>query len=253
MMVSKPIGRNCAKKSVKTDKVERETATKASSILDIPPEKRRKPRPVFGGLKHFNPDWVRGVRRYHKQCRIPQALENSCLLKPKNSNDIVSSQDLLAIERGREKRTVVAHITSPDLVTVRASTEEKLSRNIVSTVETMLENSKKLHEVNKMGWMDNVAFMKKKNKRMSKQPVHGNSQDTNCGLLPTPGLPLPKENTKENLVESGFGNFRRYTLLKYLDNSSGDQKPDLDYKTSWQSSMTRTITRLRESLRLDKK
>merc|ERR1719318_923906 len=94
-----------------------------------------------------------------------------------------------------------------------------------------------------------------------RQPVTDESQDTsgNLGLLPTPGLPLLTEDTKEVLVGSGFGNFRRYTLLKYLDSlneSAGDQKakwnPDvLDIKPRRQSSLTKSVTSLKEIFGLD--
>merc|ERR1719466_679064 len=94
-----------------------------------------------------------------------------------------------------------------------------------------------------------------------RQPVTDESQDTsgNLGMLPTPGLPLLTDDTKEVLVGSGFGNFRRYTLQKYLDSlneSSGDQKPKwnpdvLDSKTRRQSSMTKSATSLREIFGLD--
>merc|ERR1711936_1166249 len=92
--------------------------------------------------------------------------------------------------------------------------------------------------------------------------VTDESQDTsgNLGMLPTPGLPLLTEDTKEVLVGSGFGNFRRYTLLKYLDSlneeSTGDPKPKwnpdvLDSKTRRQSSMSKSTTSLKEIFGLD--
>ena len=271
-VVSEPVARNGAKKSAKAEKVEREAAPKPSSILDIPPEVRRKPRPVFGGLIHFSPDWARAVRRHHERCRVPQAIENSSLLKPKilagqmtpkksyedfARKDMVSPPDLLAIERERVERTAVAHTTLPDPVT--ASTEDELPGQLPSIVETILENRKKLREAAKMGRMYKIPFMKEKKKRMMRQPVPDESQDTPLGLLPTPGLPLLTDDTKEVLVGSGFGNFRRYTLQKYLDSlneSSGDQKPKwnpdvLDSKTRRQSSMTKSVTSLREIFGLD--
>merc|ERR1711970_527307 len=110
-----------------------------------------------------------------------------------------------------------------------------------------------------MGRMYKIPFMKEKKKRMMRQPVTDESQDTsgNLGMLPTPGLPLLTDDTKEVLVGSGFGNFRRYTLLKYLDSlneTSGEQKPKwevLDSKTRRQSSLTKPVTSLKEIFGLD--
>lgn len=274
--VSEPIAvpRNGAKKSVKAEKVEREAAPKPFSILDIPPEVRRKARPVFGGLIHFTPDWARAVRRHHERCRVPPAIENSGVLKPKilagqqtpkksyedfARKDMVSPPDLMAIERERVERNAAAHTTLPD--PVAASTEDELPGQLPSIVETILENRKKLREAAKMGRMYKIPFMKEKKKRMMRQPVTDASQDTSgiLGLLPTPGLPLLTEDTKEVLIGSGFGNYRRYTLLKYLDSlneSAGDQKakwsPDvLDIKPRRQSSLTKSVTSLKEIFGLD--
>jgi len=271
-VISEPVSRNGAKKSLKAEKVEREVVAKPTSILDIPPEVRRKPRPVFGGLIHFSPDWARAVRRHHERCRVPAAIENSGVLKPKilagqltpkksyedfARKDMVSPPDLLAIERERVERTAVAHTTLPDPVTT--STEDELPGQLPSIVETILENRKKLREAAKMGRMYKIPFMKEKKKRMMRQPVPDESQDVALGLLPTPGLPLLTEDTKEVLVGSGFGNYRRYTLLKYLDSlneASGDQKPKwnpdvLDIKPRRQSILTKPVTSLKEIFGLD--
>ena len=269
--VCEPVARNGAKKSVKAEKLEREVV-KPSSILDIPPEVRRKARPVFGGLIHFSPDWVRAVRRHHERCRVPPSIENSALLKPKildgqqtpkksyedfARKDMVSPPDLMAIERERVERNAAAHTTLPDPVT--ASIEDELPGQLPSIVESILENRKKLREAAKMGRMYKIPFMKEKKKRMMRQPVTDESQDTsgNLGMLPTPGLPLLTDDTKEVLVGSGFGNFRRYTLLKYLDSlneTSGEQKPKwevLDSKTRRQSNLTKPVTSLKEIFGLD--
>ena len=44
------------------------------TFLDIPPEKRRRPKPNFGGLIHFSPDWERAVQKYHEKSRLPETL-----------------------------------------------------------------------------------------------------------------------------------------------------------------------------------
>ena len=42
--------------------------------------------------------------------------------------------------------------------------------------------------------------------------------DGDLGIMPTPGLPLLTADTTEVLMTTGnFGNFRRHTLLRYLD------------------------------------
>ena len=47
---------------------------KKSTYLDIPPEVRRRPKPTFGGLIHFPPDWERAVKKHHEKCRLPMPL-----------------------------------------------------------------------------------------------------------------------------------------------------------------------------------
>ena len=44
------------------------------TYLDIPPEKRRRPKPNFGGLIHFSPDWERAVQKHHEKSRLPGSL-----------------------------------------------------------------------------------------------------------------------------------------------------------------------------------
>ena len=47
---------------------------KKITYLDIPPEVRRRPKPTFGGLIHFPPDWERAVKRHHEKCRLPMQI-----------------------------------------------------------------------------------------------------------------------------------------------------------------------------------
>ena len=35
---------------------------KKKTILDVPPEARRRPKPSYGGLIHFAPDWEAKVK-----------------------------------------------------------------------------------------------------------------------------------------------------------------------------------------------
>ena len=211
-------------------KTEKEEVAATSTILDIPPEVRRKSRPKFGGLIHFDPDWNRGVRRHHERCRVPTDLENSSLLKPKilaghqtpkkNYEDqarkaMVSPPNMLAIEKERmEKAAVtVAH-------KLPSSVDDELSGDLPSIVETILENRKKLREATDFERVYKVPFMKEKKKRMMRAPVQNEVKYNNVGLLPTPGLPLLTADTKDVLLGSGFGNFRQYTLTKALQNEA---------------------------------
>ena len=225
------------KKPVKVEKEEKTQKT----ILDIPPEVRRKSRPAFGGLVHFGPDWVRSVRRHHERCRIPPAIENSLQLSPKilagqstpkksyedfARKDMVSPPDLLAMERERIERSSVttAALTSlltPEPVRVGVPTttqEEELPGQLPSIVETILANRKKLREAAKMGRMYKNPFMKeKKPKRMAQSMKAPLDCTVNSLLMPTPGLPAITEDTKDELLDAGFGDFRRYTLLNFLE------------------------------------
>merc|ERR1712223_1013941 len=53
--------------------IDAETCKKIT-YLDIPSEVRRRPKPAFGGLIHFPPDWERAVKRHHGKCRLPNQL-----------------------------------------------------------------------------------------------------------------------------------------------------------------------------------
>ena len=52
----------------------REVKVTKKTYLDIPPELRRRPKPKFGGLIHFSPDWERAVQKYHEKARMPETL-----------------------------------------------------------------------------------------------------------------------------------------------------------------------------------
>ena len=218
---------NGAKKPIKTEKEPVVVASK--TILDIPPEVRRKPRPKFGGLIHFDPDWNRAVRRHHERCRVPTKIENSSLLKPKilagqqtpkksyedhARKAMVSPPNMLAIEKERlEKNAQMSH-----KLPVSSVTDDELSGELPSIVETILENRKKLREGTDFSRIYKVPFMKEKKKRMMRAPVQNEVKTGNLGLLPTPGLPLLTDDTKDVLLGSGFGNFRQYTLSKFMQN-----------------------------------
>jgi len=52
------------------------------TFLDIPPEVRRRPKPTFGGLIHFSPDWERAVLQHHDRCKLPASLSKRMQVHP---------------------------------------------------------------------------------------------------------------------------------------------------------------------------
>lgn len=253
----------------KIAKVEREEKT-VQSILRIPPEMRRKPRPDFGGLIHFSPDWIRSVRRHHERCRLPIQLDSSAKLSPKilagqstpkkNYEDfarknMVSPPDIHALERER------AEVFSRAIEMENEKSEEASgSVSLPSVVDAILANRKKLRDTSKMGRMYKLPFerMDKEKKKVLLQArmEEMKQRDGNIGLLPTPGLPLLTEDTREVLMGSNFGNFRRQTLLRYFDRlgEAGDLKAQLldwhpevlESKTRRQTSLTKAVTSVKE-------
>lgn len=211
----------------KISEIAKEPIIATSTILEIPPEVRRKPRPKFGGLIHFDPDWNRGVRRHHERCRVPSTIENSAFLKPKilaghqtpkksyedqARKAMVSPPNMILLEKERLEKAAlnVAH-----KLPTYCSNDDELSGELPSIVETILENRKKLREATGSR-IYKVPFMKEKKKRMMRAPVHTELKNGPIGLLPTPGLPLFTNDTKDVLLGTGFGNFRYYTLDNFI-------------------------------------
>ena len=246
---------NGAKKQIKTEKEPVVVASK--TILDIPPEVRRKPRPKFGGLIHFDPDWNRAVRRHHERCRVPTQIENSSYLKPKilagqqtpkksyedhARKAMVSPPNMLAIEKERlEKNAQMSH-----KIPVSNATDDELSGELPSIVETILENRKKLREAADFNRVYKIPFMKEKKKRMMRAPVQNEVKTGNLGLLPTPGLPLLTDDTKDVLLGSGFGNFRQYTLSKFMQNECKWMDLVPETKPRRQTSASKSAINIRE-------
>ena len=58
------------KAEVKAEPAEEKAAVqrRKKTILDVPPEARRRPRPSYGGLIHFAPDWEAKVRNEYCFC-----------------------------------------------------------------------------------------------------------------------------------------------------------------------------------------
>ena len=233
---------------------------KTLSILDIPPEVRRKPRPNFGGLVHFSPDWDRLVKRHHERCKVPEGLDSSRNLKPKilegqttpkknyedfARKDMVSPPDMLTMERERMEAKAFTDIASPKLPNPDLG-------ELPSILETILENRKKLRQAAKMGGMYQIPFKKEKKRmmrmRMTKTVQESSVTEDNMGLIPTPGLPLINNDNSDVIINSvGFSSFRSYTLGKYLD--YGEQGRPM--KTSlWTSEVLDSKTRSRTNASL---
>lgn len=259
--------------------------TEQRTVLDIPPEIRRKPRPNFGGLLHFTSDWTRSVKRHHERCRIPSVIENSAALRPQilasagpgvgvgealtvsvnyeeeARKDMVSPPDLLALERQKTEKASIALSTNnvppmrPTPSLGVSQPEPELSGQLPSIVETILANRKKLREYARLNTSTGrMMRMYKEKKRREKVPKLDTPMGLGSflGLLPTPGLPLLTEDTKDVLIGSGFGNFRRHTLNKYLgEHGDSDDNKDwhfdiLETKTRRQSSLTKPVTSFKE-------
>ena len=222
--------KNIQKIQVK-EEVEEKTAI---SILDIPPEIRRKSRPNFGGIVHFSPDWNRLVKRHHDRCRLPDLLDTSATLSPKilvgqttpkknyedfARKDMVSPPDMLTLERERMEANALTDVFTPK------SPTRDLGGELPSILENILENRKKLRQATKMGLLYQIPFKKEKKRmmrmRMTKAVMESSSNEDNLGLIPTPGLPLLDLGSKEvplvTQSNSTYGNFRLYTLNNYLD------------------------------------
>merc|ERR1712088_1284958 len=114
--------------------------------------------------------------------------------------------------------------------------------------------------------MYRVPFSKEKRKRSHKDKMalksNSSNSDGDLGIMPTPGLPLLTADTTEVLMTTGnFGNFRRHTLLRYLDslNNSPDLKAKLldwkpevfETKTRRQSNQVKAVTSYREIFGID--
>lgn len=255
------------KKDIKQELEEKSTR----SILDIPPEARRKTRPNFGGIQLFSPDWSRLVKRHHDRCRVPPSLDSSRTLNPKilvgqttpkksyedfARKDMVSPPDLLTMERERMEAKALTEFSTT------RSPEEDLGGELPSIVETILANRKKLRQGAKMGRMYRIPFQKEKKRIVVKGVVESAMPEDNMGLLPTPGLPQLTTETREVLLGNqstvSFGNFRQYTLNKYLDfGEHGKPRPTswspevLDSKTRSKSSASQSMPSLKEIFGVD--
>merc|ERR1719400_2891272 len=144
--------------------------------------------------------------------------------------------------------------------------EEKLLFGANSVVDNILLNRKRLRGDGALGRMYRVPFSKEKRKRPKNDKIalksNSSDGDEDLGIMPTPGLPLLTADTTEVLMTTGnFGNFRRQTLLRYLDslNNSPDLKAKLldwkpevfETKTRRQSNQVKAVTSYREIFGID--
>ena len=146
--------------------------------------------------------------------------------------------------------------------------EDKLPFGSNSVVDNILLSRKRLregfHDDSVLSRMYKLPFMKEKRKKqkMSFDKLPSETSGGDLGIMPTPGLPLLTADTTEVLMTTGnFGNFRRHTLLRYLDslNNSPDLKAKLldwkpevfETKTRRQSNQVKAVTSYREIFGID--
>ena len=218
---------------------------RSKTFLDIPPETRRRPKPNFGGLIHFAPDWQSRVRKHHDKCRVPEGV--SVGMKGVNPKILSPSKNDPAPAKEEDLKPEPASSTS--LLPAASSSPPKVQRN---AVEKIIDRRKA-----RMGSIR--SYRKKERKKIITYDI---LPEESIGLLPTPGLPLLTEDTKDALMgNASFGNFRRQTLLRYLEKMDDsaelkakilDWKPEvLETKTRRQSNQVKAVTSYKEIFGID--
>ncbi len=240
----------------------------ARSLRDVPPEARRRSRPPYGGLIHFAPDWEQRVGRHHAKCRLPDKVRSKMMAKPKILRYEKTSAALSPVKERFEARPPSAsppHASPPSSSSSPASTSAKIEETIpcatpsssssASVVDAILEKRR-------MRAMMDRSRVYKQRSSARKPPVAFDQLEEGLGLLPTPGLPLiTQDNTTDVMLGGNFGNFRRQTLLRYLDSLEDsaelkakllDWRPEvLETKTRRQSNKVKTATNHKEIFGLD--
>lgn len=248
-----------------TVKIKSETSDepKKKSCLETPPELRRRPKPNFGGLIHFAPDWQNRVYAHHNKCRIPAQIRERMKVEPKilnstlpNPGGVLSSKVEVPIS---ENHILAAALTKDNNASSSTATSDESARprKIVgddsgrpfSVVDRIIEKRKMRMSIPRLYKMPGQRKSKMK-------MVFDKLPEESIALMPTPGLPLLTEDTTEILIGSNYGNFRRQTLLRYLDSldESGelkskvlDWKPEvLETKTRRQYNQSKAVTNIRE-------
>ncbi|CAB4069879.1 unnamed protein product [Lepeophtheirus salmonis] len=254
------------------------------TYLDIPPELRRRPRPNYGGIIHFAPNWESAVKIHHEKCRLPDKLIQTIHVYPKILNKTSSLQKSSNATNSSENTNSLSDSsTTNNIYNFENSNPEddllpkgpplgfrqsmssmqspfstataEVPRAVNNIVDSILENRKKLRIT--MGRMYKKPLNKDRKKRsFSSCEDEDDDSESECqGLIPTPGLPLLTSDTTDILMGSNYGNFRRQTLLRYLelDQCSDlkakmlDWKPEVfETKTRRQSNQVRAVTAYRE-------
>ena len=189
----------------------------------------------------------------------PPKIENSVYSDKRTSTSVVNFD--------KEYPYLTANSRKSDSLDDSFELEEKLSFGTNSVVDKFLLNRKKLrsgaYASGEIGRMYRVPFKKEKRKKykMSFDKLVPDTEG-DLGILPTPGLPLLTADTTEVLMTTGnFGNFRRPTLLRYLDSLNTvpdlkakllDWKPEVfETKTRRQSNKVKAVTSYREIFGID--
>ena len=211
--------------------------------LDIPPETRRKPRPNFGGLIHFAPDWQASVKKHHVKCRIP----------PKVADEMNSVKPKILSSNASDSKPLVSspNTSGSDLEDTLVPGNSKI---------TDMNSVEKIIKRRKMRMKGDRSY--RKPPTMKKKVTFDTLPEEGMGMLATPGLPLLTQDTKDDLMNAtNFGNFRRQTLLRYLEKMDDsaelkakilDWKPEvLETKTRRQSNQVKAVTSYKEIFGID--
>ena len=235
------------------------------TILDVPPEVRRRPKPSYGGLIHFAPDWEAKVKKHHVKCRMPgKLLTNMKCIKPKvlsqppsaalkNLESTPSSVQPIAVSPNAAVVASTLPLSSPNPIQPKDASDESASTSApVSIVDSILEKRKLRKRVD----LSALHFYKKPR---VKTTAFEQLPEEKIGLIMTPGMPLLSDDNSEAKLMSL--NFRRQTLLRYLDSLEDgaelkakilDWKPEVyETKTRRQSNQVKVATGFKEIFGID--
>ncbi len=245
----KTAGKNVRSESQAVVKSEPEEP-KAKTYFDVPPEVRRRPRPKFGGLIHFAPDWEAKVQSHHAKCKIPSSLTKEMSIKPKilrNISSLNSSSTAYPVSPVRENDAEPQeklYETPPP----QEDPGEGTSASSVTVADTILgkrrmrQSMGRNYKVPLSNNASSALSLSPREKKRMRVAYDKLPTEEGMGLLPTPGLPMLTQDITEVLIGTNFGNFRRQTLLRYLD--SMDDSAELKAKLlDWKPEVLESKTR----------